>query len=232
MLEFFFCFFVNGNYLRIFTSNRNGIYLIWFCNVFAYFVYCIRYHRKKSCCLIKIYLKCFIFREIIESKFWRISKERNMTGNKIISLQEFLKKKITYIKLSSHWKNRYIYSIWNYFFRIKNNLHPLRCSLIINTFLIAVLFNKNYSTYHQKHFLSKTIKRLAYIDTIKHHPSYPKSQSDPSICPRSIYLLVAWQFSRIALLANFISKAGDRLAANKRDNEHSPWSNFEGSHSI
>lgn len=152
------------------------------------------------------------------------NKEINMSGNKIISLQEFLKKKkITYI-LSSHWKNRYIYSIWNYFFRIKNNLHPLRCSLIINTFLIAVLFNKNYSTYHQK--------RLAYIDTIKHHPSYPKSQSDPSICPRSIYLLVAWQFSRIALLANFISKAGDRLAANKRDNEHSPWSNFEGSHSI
>lgn len=95
VLEFFFCFFVNGNYLRIFTSNRNGtgIYLIWFCNVLAYFVYCIRYHGKKSCCLVKIYLKCFIFREIIESKFWRISKERNMTGNKIISLQEFLKKK-------------------------------------------------------------------------------------------------------------------------------------------
>lgn len=153
VLEFFFCFFVNGNYLRIFTSNRNGtgIYLIWFCNVLVYFVYCIRYHGKKSCCLIKIYLKCFIFREIIESKFWRISKERNMSGNKIISLQEFLKKKkITYIKLSSHWKNRYIYSIWNYFFRIKNNLHSLRCSLIINTFLITVLFNKNYSTYHQK----------------------------------------------------------------------------------
>lgn len=73
---FFFCFFVNGNYLRIFTSNRNGtgIYLIWFCNVLAYFVYCIRYHGKKSCCLIKIYLKCFIFREIIESKFWKIKR--------------------------------------------------------------------------------------------------------------------------------------------------------------
>lgn len=56
-----------------------------FCNVLAYFVL-RKISREKSCYLIKIYLKYI-------SKLWRMSKERNMTGNKIISLQEFLKKK-------------------------------------------------------------------------------------------------------------------------------------------
>lgn len=57
-----------------------------FCNVLAYFVL-RKISREKSCYLIKIYLKYISYFKVLKNV------EREKYENKIISLQEFLKRK-------------------------------------------------------------------------------------------------------------------------------------------
>lgn len=99
-----FSFFANGNYLQ----QQLQWYLFDLIFVtFSLILYCARYHGKKSCYLIKIYLKYISYFKVLKNV------EREKYENKIISLQEFLKKK----KLLTI----------NYVYPIEKNIHiPLK----------------------------------------------------------------------------------------------------------